>query len=406
VKENLPSQARPSRLRSGLIGLAGLAIVLAVYAYWQHPRTVSRPRTQAGAPVRTGEVVRQNMAVIEHSAGTVVAETYVQVASLVTGELKQQHFRDGQYVSKGDLLFEIDPEPYQAAADQARAVYEKDLAQLHNAQLDRERYETLLKQDSTSQQSRDTASANADIQTAVVAADKAALDTALLNLKRTKIHSPIDGKTGAALLQSGNIATANSQTALVTIAQVRPIKVSFTLPQNVLPRLQAQQKRGKLQAQLEVQGVGGGHYTAPVDFIGNNVNTLSGTIELRATFANDDLALVPGQLVQVVVVLGDIPDSLVIPRNAVNDSPAGTYVYVIQQNKAIVKPVTVVYDDGTNVAVTGELNPGDTVITEGQLRVDAGGPVQDLGRTAPAGTPAPSSAPASKPASGKPSPAP
>jgi multidrug efflux system membrane fusion protein len=370
-------------LRAGLVGLVGLALLLAAFAYWLKPQDSDRPKPPSSAPIRTGEVVRRNMAVIERSTGTVVAETYVQIAPLVTGELKQQYFRDGQFVHKGDLLFEIDPAPYQAAVAQARAIHEKDQAQLKNAQLDRDRYESLFKQSSISQQLRDTAIATVNIQTATVAADKAALDTALLNLEYTQIRSPIDGKTGATLLQPGNIvgAQALSQTALVTIAQVRPIKVSFTLPQTDLPRLQAQQQKGELLANLDVPGVGGASYTAPVDFVSNSVNPQSGTIELRATFSNDDLTLVPGQLVQVIAVLGNLPDTLVLPRNAINDSPTGPYVYAVENNKAVVKSVTVLFDDGTDAAVTGEINPGDEVITEGQLRVDAGAAVHVLGHS-------------------------
>ena len=317
-----------------------------------------------------------------------MAETFVQVFPLVTGELKRQAFHEGQFVNKGDLLFEIDPEPYQAAVAQARGTYEKDLALLQNARVDQQRFETLYKQDSTSQQSRDTAAANANVLAATVAADKAALDTALLNLGYTKIRSPITGKTGAVLVQPGNIINTLNQTALVTIAQVRPVKVSFTLQQSDLPRIQERQRAGKLLARLETaEGVAPATMAASpvagakVDFVGNSVNAQSGTIELRATFKNDDLALVPGQLVQVVVELGDLPNALVVPRNAVNDSPAGPFVYVVEQNKAVVKPVTVLFDDGSNDAVSGELHVGDTVVTEGQLRVDASSPVQVLGKT-------------------------
>jgi multidrug efflux system membrane fusion protein len=134
---------------------------------------------------------------------------------------------------------------------------------------------------------------------------------------------------------------------------------------------------------LEIQGPGGASYTAPVDFVGNAVNAQSGTIELRATLRNDDLALVPGQLVRVVAELGDVPQALVVPRNAVNDSPAGPYVYVIEGGKAQQRPVTVVFDDGQDAAVTGDLKPGEQVITEGQLRVDPGGKVHVLGLSVP-----------------------
>jgi multidrug efflux system membrane fusion protein len=366
-----------------LIGAVALVLVLAVFTYLLRAKPADHAKTPAGAPVRVGIVARRDMAVIERSVGTVMPETFVQVTPLVTGELKRQEFREGQFVNRGDVLFEIDPAPYQAAVVQARGVYEKDQASLRNAQLDQKRFETLYAQNSVAQQTRDTAVANADVLAATAAADKGALDTAQVNLERTKIRSPITGKTGPVLVQPGNVVNAASATALVTIAQVRPVKVSFTLPQSALPRIQARQGSGKLIARLDMPAASGAVRAAPVDFVGNSVSAQSGTIELRATFANDDLALVPGQLVQVVVVLDDLPKAMVLPRDAINDSPSGPYVYVVEHDKAVVRPVTVAFDDGANAAVTGDLRPGDEVITEGQLRVDANARVHVLGQSVP-----------------------
>lgn len=367
--------------RGRLIGIAALVLSLGSLAYFTRPRAADGGRQANRAPVRTGTVSRRNMAVIERSTGSVIAGTFVQVLPLVTGELKRQDFHEGQFVNKGDVLFEIDPAPYEAAVAQARGIYQKDVALLDNALADRKRLDILYKQNAISQQVRDTAVATYRVLTATVASDKAALDTALLNLGHTKIRSPIGGKTGPVLVQPGNIANTSSQTPLVTIAQLRPVKVSFTLQQGDLPRIQAQQRAGKLMARLELPGTAGVSYVAPVDFVSNGVNAQSGTIELRATFKNDDLALVPGELVQVVVELGELQNALVLPRNAVNDSPSGPFVYVIEQDRAVVKPVAVLFDDGANAAVTGELHPSDMVVTEGQLRVDAGGPVQVLGQS-------------------------
>lgn len=371
-----------------LVGLAALAVVIAGFVYLTQPKHAQKAKVSA-APVRVGVVSRRDMAVIERSTGSVMPEAYVQVLPQVSGQIKAQYFREGQFVKTGDLLFQIDPAPYQAAAAQARAAYEKDQASLQNAELDQRRFETLLRQNSTSQQQRDTAVANAKVLAAAVAADKAALDAALLNLNYTKIRAPIDGKTGPVLIQPGNVVQPGSAvfsgtpTALVTIAQVRPIKVSFTLPQDDLPRIQARQRAGKLVVRLETPGPGGGAYTAPVDFVSNTVNAQSGTIELRATFKNEDLALVPSQLVRVVVELGEFPKALVVPRNAVNDSPSGPYVYAVDGGKAVVKQVAILFDDGADAAVTGALQPGETVVTEGQLRVDAGAPVHVIGPSVP-----------------------
>jgi multidrug efflux system membrane fusion protein len=322
------------------------------------------------------------MAIVELSTGSVMAETYVQVLPQVSGRILHQGFREGQFVRRGDLLFEIDPSTYQAAVAQAQGIYARDQAQLHNAQLAQRRVEILFTQGFASQQMLDEASANTEVAAASAASDRAAVETARLNLNFTFIRAPIAGKTGPVLVQPGNIVNAGGATTLVTIAQVRPIKVSFTLPQNDLPRIEARQRQGGLMARIDSDGSGAGT-TAPVDFVSNTVNQMSGTMELRATFANDDLSLVPGQLVQVVVQIGDLPDAIVAPRDAVNDSPSGPYVYVVRQNRAVMTPVRVLFDDGTDAAVSGDLRPGDMVITEGQLRVDAGAKVHVLGRSTP-----------------------
>jgi len=306
----------------------------------------------------------------------------VQLTARVQGTLESASFREGQFVKKGDLLFQIDPRPFQAALAQAEAIYRRDQAQLVNALRDKQRYATLKQQGAISAQQSDTSDTNADVVSATVAADKAAVDMARLNLGYTQIRSPVDGKTGPILLQPGNmVSSSNGATApLVTIAEVRPIKISFTLPQTLLPRIQARQQTGRLLATLDARDRSGNVLAAPVDFTSNIVSNQSGTIELRATFPNADLSLVPGQLVNVTVQLNDIPKALVVPRDAVNDSPTGSFVYFVKGGKALDVPVHVLTDDGTNAAISGEgIAAGDTVVAEGQLRVTPGGAVRVLG---------------------------
>jgi multidrug efflux system membrane fusion protein len=323
------------------------------------------------------------MAVVERSLGSVVANTLVQLSARVQGTMMSAHFKEGQFVKKGDLLFQIDPRPFQAALAQAEAIWRRDQAQLTNALRDKKRYADLRQQGAISAQQSDTSDTNADVISATVAADKAALDMARLNLDYSQIRSPVDGKTGPILLQPGNmISSSNGATApLVTIAEVRPIKVSFTLPQSELPRIQARQQTQPLRAILDARDRAGQVLSAPVDFTSNIVSNQSGTIELRATFANADLSLVPGQLVNVTVELGDIPHALVVPRDAVNDGPNGSFVFVVKNGKAVQTPVEVLTDDGTDAAVAGAgVAAGDTVVVEGQLRVTSGGDVRVLGR--------------------------
>ena len=381
------------RLRTWIIGAGLLVLVLGGYRYFNSIGAGS-DRPAVAAPVRVARVERRDMPVVQRSLGTVMAFTVVEVSSRVQGTMDRATFKEGQFVKKGDLLFQIDPRPFEAVLAQAEAVYRRDQAQLQNALRDQQRYAALIRQGAISTQQRDMADTNAAVTAATVAADKAAVDTARLNVEFTQIRSPIDGKTGSIQIQPGNLvsgsAAGGSSPPLVEIAQVRPVKVSFTLPQSDLPRIQARQKTGRLLALLNVQGRGGAALSAPVDFISDAVSNQTGTIELRATFQNDDLALVPGQLVNVTVQLNDIPGALVVPRDAVNNGPYGTFVFTVKDNQASEAPVSVLTDDGTNEAVSGPLSAGDTVVVEGQLRVVPGGNVRVMSAPgAPSRAPSP-----------------
>jgi multidrug efflux system membrane fusion protein len=381
IRSSMPAGAFP-RARSWIVGGGLLVLVLGGYWYFNNRGDSGADKRSNAAPVRVAVVQQRDMAVVERSLGTVIANTLVQLSARVQGTLESAHFKEGQFVKKGDLLFQIDPRPFQAALAQAEAVWRRDQAQLRNAQRDKQRYASLRQQGAISTQISDASDTNADVVAANVAADKAAMDMARLNLGYSQIRSPVDGKTGPILVQPGNmISSSNGATAaLVTIAEVRPVKVSFTLPQSELPRIQARQQTQPLLATLDAHDRAGNILSAPVDFTSNIVSNQSGTIEMRATFPNPDLSLVPGQLVNVTVQLNDIPHALVVPRDAVNDSPGGSFVFVVKNGKALQTPVTVLTDDGTNAAITGAgVAAGDTVVIEGQLRVTAGGPVRVLG---------------------------
>ena len=358
--------------RGPIIGGAALALLLGGYWYFNHdsaPRTVVRRET--AAPVRVAKAERRDMAVIERTIGTVVANSTVQITARVQGQLQSAFFKEGQLVKKGQMLFQIDPRPYQATYDNAEAT-------LKNAQLTAERSATLLKQNAIAAQSNDNA------QAAYLQA-KANLEAARLNLEFTRITSPVNGKTGAILVQPGNQVTASASvgaSALVNITEIQPIKVSFSLPQADLPRIQARARMpGGLTAQVRLHDIGGEDLNAPVDFVNNAVASTSGTIELRASFANLDAALVPGQLVDVVVELASLPKALVVPRDALNTGPDGQFVYVVTPDlTAAEHPVKMLFDDGSFAAISSDLHEGDRVIVNGQLRVLPGGKVSIGGR--------------------------
>jgi membrane fusion protein, multidrug efflux system len=371
------------RAKTWLIGGGLLVLVLGVYWYFNSVSDSSNDKRAAAAPVRVAMVEQRDMAVVERSLGSVVANTLVQLSARVQGTLESADFKEGQFVKKGDLLFQIDPRPFDAALAQAQAIFARDQAQLKNALRDKQRYASLRAQGAISTQQSDTSDTNADVMAATVAGDRAALDMARLNVEYTRIRSPVDGKTGPIMIQPGNmISTSNGTTApLVMIAEIRPVKISFTLPQSELSRIQARQQVKPLQATLDAHDSQGNALSAPVDFVSNMVSNQSGSIELRATVPNADLTLVPGQLVNVTVQLGDIPHALVVPRDAVNDSPSGSFVFLVKGGKALDIPVTVLADDGTNDAVSGDgLAVGDVVVAEGQLRVTPGGAVRVLGK--------------------------
>ncbi len=373
-----PQVKRPrSRLRPApgkLIAVVAAALALAGMWLWAIPHRTAGASQQSAAPVRTAKVERRDMPVVEHTVGTVLANVTVQVTPRVQGTLESASFREGEFVARGQLLFRIDPRQFEAAYAQAQAVWLHDEALLHNARRDEQRYRLLAKQNSASGQQVDTSAANVAALIATVTADRAAARLAQLNLDYTQIRSPIEGKTGPLLVQPGNLVDATGPTPLVTIAQVQPVKLSFSLPESDLPRIQARQKSRALLATIE--GLGGAPPSAPIDFISNAVTGQSGTIELRATFPNTSLSLVPGELVNVTVQLANIPQALIVPDDALNDGPDGPYVYVVADGRAVARRVKILFDDSRDTAVAGELRPGDEVIVEGQLRVVPGGPVQ------------------------------
>ena len=353
-----------SSVRVYLIG--GVALALLIGGYWYFNKGGPKaPVRRPAIPVQVSAVTRGDMAVVEHTLGTVVPNTTVQIASRVSGTIDSAPFKEGQVVKKGDLLFVIDPRPYEAA-------YKNAMATLASTKSKSERYQRLAQQNAISPQDVD------DAQAAYLEAEAGA-DTAKLNLEFTHIRSPVDGKTGPMLLQPGNLVSVNGVTQpLVAITQIQPIKVSMNLPQSDLPRIQARAQQGGLIASIDLHDIGGARVTAPVDFISNAVSNSAGTIELRATFPNADAALVPGQLVDVTIQLADIKKAMVVPREAVNIGPNNQYVYTVTPDDFTVEqqPVKVLFDDGKDMAIEGNVKTGQMVIIDGALRAMPGGKVR------------------------------
>jgi multidrug efflux system membrane fusion protein len=364
--------------RTYLIGGAALALVLGGFWYFTHESAPLPKRVQA-APVKVAAVEVRDMAVIEHTIGTVMANSTVQVNARVNGQLTKAFFKEGQMVKTGDPLFEIDPRPYQAAYDNA-------VASMVTAKAKADRYGRLRAQNAVAGQDFD------DAQAAYLEA-KANAESARLNLEYTTIRSPVNGKTGAILIQPGNMVSSTSSSSsssttngistanpLVTINEIQPVKLSLSLPQSDLPRIQAQMaKPGGLTVTMDMHDIGGNDIKVPVNFVSNAVAGTTGTIELRASYPNTDMMLVPGQLVNTTVVLSQIPHATLVPRDAVNTGPDGQFVYVVKDGVAQQRPVKLVFDDGVNDAVSGDVQKGELVVTDGQLRVLPGAKVSIAG---------------------------
>lgn len=375
VLERLPQSVRRAEPRLQLIAGIVAVILIAGVLWWLFGGSPPPPKTPP-APVRVATAVEKSVTGYEHTIGTVIANDTVQVTARVSGELVSVGFKEGDFVAKGALLFQLDPRPLQAALEQAQAALARDQATLSSNQKDAIRYATLVAENAGSAQQRDQAEAAAKAMAATVQSDQAAVDAARLNLVYARIVSPVDGKTGPILIQPGNLVTENATTPLVTITQIHPVKISFFLPQSDLPQIQSQMKTAKLVIMMSQHGGNGSTLSAPVDFIGNAVDDKTGTIELRATYGNEDNLLVPGQLVDVSVALTEYPHAIVVPHNAINLGPNGSYVYVVTaDSKAAMKPVSVLNDDGTSAAITGGVKMGERVVTEGQMRVTPGGAV-------------------------------
>ena len=362
------------RARTYVIGAVALGLALGGFWYLTH---IAAPpaRRAAIAPVKVGTVEIGNMPVVEHTIGTVMANSTVQVNSRVQGQMLQAFFKEGQMVKAGDVLFQIDPRPYKAIHDNA-------LASMATTRAKADRYAHLKEQNAVAPQDYE------DAEAAYLQAN-ANVEAARLNLEYTTITAPISGKTGPILIQPGNmIAAATASTtasSLVTINEIQPVKISLSLPQSDLPRIQAMQAKGGLNILIGMHEAGGKDIRVPVNFIGNAVASMTGTIELRASYPNPDMALVPGQLVDVTVALAEIPGAIQVPREAVNTGPDGQFVYRVKDGRAEQVPVKVQFDDGVDDAVSGGLQKGDAVITDGQLRVLPGAKVNVTGQKKRAG---------------------
>src|SRR5215475_4038000 len=357
------------------------AIGAAGYFGWRHyygPEAVARAENAKKAaarkpavPVTLAPVEKADFPVYLTGLGTVQGFNTVQVRTRVDGQIDKIAFTEGQLVKEGDLLAEIDPRPYQAALDQAKAKKVQDEANLANANLDLQRY-TKLGEFATRQQT-DTQRSTVAMQTAQIAADDAAIFNAQTQLDYTQVKSPISGVVGLRQVDIGNIVNASAQTGIVTVTQIEPISVIFTAPEDQLPYISEAQAVRPLKVIAITTDGKKPLAEGKLAVINNQVDTTSGTIRLKAVFDNKDHALWPGQSVSTRLLVKTLKDATVVPDDAILHSTKGLYAYVVNQDsKAEVRTVKVSASiDGRSVVEEG-LQPGEQVITGGQFKVQPG----------------------------------
>jgi membrane fusion protein, multidrug efflux system len=366
-------------------------------------------------PVYTAKVQAKSVPVTIPAVGTAEPLTTVQVRAQIAGQLAEVHFREGQDVRKGQPLFTIDARPFQAALAQAEAVLARDTATSNNAARQRANYEDLYKRQLISRDQYETQMANSAALEATLAADRAAVENAKLNLAYTRISAPISGRTGTLGVHQGDLVRANDATPMIVINQVSPIYVTFSVPGRYLGDIRRFQARKPLevlaqgQASLppgaqapppQVLQPSTAHQVAPgqgatmpvqpgllergrVSFIDNTVDAQTGTIKLKGTFDNRDQGLWPGLFVQVTLNLTSDENAIVVPAAAVQPSASGQYVYVVKTDRTVeVRAVMVLRQQGEEVVIAKGLTAGEEVVTEGQLRLTPGAEVTDAARGA------------------------
>jgi len=350
------------------------------------PQVAAQTAGQA-IPVTAGTVAVEDVPVFLHGIGTVQAYNSVAIKSRVDGQIVKADFKEGQNVKEGDLLFQIDPRSYQAALGQSQATKQKDEANLAGAQADLERYEKLLTPGWQTRQSYDQQKAQVAQLQASIKGDEAQIDAAKINLGYTEIRSPIDGRLGARLVDKGNIVHANDNTALVMITELKPIFVSFTLPQETLDDIHENNKQAPLVVRV-YSGDGKKQLAeGKLTLIDNMIDQATGTIHLKARFDNEDERLWPGEFVSLRVVLATRRGVTTVPQQTVQQGPNGHYAYVIKPDNTVERRDVEVasIQDGIAVVTKG-LAANERVVVDGQFRLTEGARVNPTPMAAPAAT--------------------
>jgi membrane fusion protein, multidrug efflux system len=375
-RDGLTQTARAPRRGRGLV-LVLLLLAAAgggAYGYTRLNEPIAKPKAAAPlpVPVTLGTVEQGPFALVSNGLGTVQAYNTVQVRTRVDGEIQQVAFREGQAVRKGDVLVQVDPRPYQASYDQAKAKKEQDTANLNNAKADLVRYTGLGAY--ASRQQTETQTALVAQLTAQVASDQAAIDNAATQLGYATIRAPIDGVTGFRQVDIGNIVNASGQTPIVTITQVEPIFVVFTAPEDQLPAITAALRKGDVPVEAWSSDGLTKLAEGKLALFNNQVDTATGTIRLKAVYENKNHALWPGLSVSTKMRVGTVALATTVPDNAIQHGPDGLFAFAVDDaDRAHQRALKAGRSDsGRTQVLSGDLKPGDRVIVTGQYKVQDG----------------------------------
>lgn len=324
-------------------------------------------------PVTVGQAARKAVPLEVRAIGAVEPSSSVVVRAQITGELTSVQFKEGDDVRKGDVLFTLDRRPLEAALRQAESSLERDEAQAANAAAQARRYEDLAARGIATREQADASAANATALQATVGADTAGVENARVQLQYATIAAPLSGRTGTLMVHPGNLVRANDTTPLVVINQVSPVNVAFAIPESQLPDLERYLARGAVHVEAQAPNETAQASEGKITFVDNAVDQTTGTIKVKGSFANADRRLWPGQFVNVVVTLAIESDAIVVPQGAVQTGPQGSYVFVVGANEtAELRPVAISRLAGSETLLKSGVAAGETVVTDGQLRLVPG----------------------------------
>jgi multidrug efflux system membrane fusion protein len=354
----------------------------------------AKPAARSAVPVTVAKVERRDVPVLVGALGTVEASSAVDIVPQVTGLVTEVHFKEGDFVKKGDLLFTVDTRPYQASLAVVQAELTKNRALANQARTEAERAVKLQHEGLMSEQEVVRTRAEADATTANVKVSEAQIRSASLNVAFARIKSPLDGRTGSVLVHAGNVVRVGEPEPLVVIRSLSPVFVKFAVPQEYLPQIRQRLAEKVLGVRVTPHGKGAKSIEGPVTFLESTVDVATGTLTLKASFTNEGMELWPGASVDVELVLGIDEQIMVAPEAAVQEGQDGTYSFVIDQgNRARLRRVVVSRVTASMALLSSGLEPGEVVVTDGHVRLRDGVEVvvkAEPAPTAEARSPAPS----------------